>query len=53
MSEQPGHPTADDELRGREPDDSPQRRLVDSIRAYEVDPPPPARAREADGPAER
>lgn len=28
----------------REPDDSPQRRLVQTVAAYEVDPPPPARA---------
>ena len=29
----------------REPDDSPQRRLVQTVQAYEVDPPPPARVR--------
>lgn len=30
----------------REPEASPQRRLVDSISAYEVDPPAPSRAQE-------
>ena len=30
----------------REPADSPQRRLVETVAAYEVDPPAPARARE-------
>ena len=30
----------------REPADSPQRRLVETVAAYEVDPPAPARVRE-------
>ena len=44
MSEQPTGPGEDE----REPEQSPQRRLVESIEAYEVDPPPPARASEQD-----
>lgn len=32
-----------DDQGAREPDDSPQRRLVEGVRAYEVDPPPPPR----------
>jgi len=42
MSEQPPGQDAHDED-GREPDQSPQRRLVESIQAFEVDPPAPAR----------
>jgi len=47
MSEQPTGPVepGDD---GREPEQSTQRRLVEGIRAFEVDPPPPARTREQD-----
>ncbi len=49
MSEQP-QDAPDTEITpgaGRpEPADSPQRRLVESVEAYEVDPPAPARARE-------
>ena len=45
MSEQPAGPGVPGEDE-REPDTSPQRRLVESIKAYEVDPPPPARVRE-------
>ena len=32
-----------------EPEQSPQRHLLDTIRAYEVDPPAPARARREHG----
>lgn len=32
----------------REPEQSPARHLVETISAYEVDPPPPDRAREQD-----
>ena len=32
----------------REPDASPQRALVDSISAYEIDPPPPPRVEDAE-----
>ena len=52
MSEQPAGPDvgagtgAGPHKHEREPDTSPQRKLVDSIKAYEVDPPPPARVRE-------
>lgn len=55
MSEQPPDPTTPAPADGRpEPEQSPQRKLVESIAAYEVDPPPPARAREpgGEGPAE-
>ena len=50
MSEQPAAgpdagPTTDD---AREPEQSPARQLVETISAYEVDPPPPERAREPD-----
>ena len=47
MSEQPPGPAVQDED-GREPEQSPQRRLVDGIRAFEVDPPAPARVDEQD-----
>ncbi len=44
MSEQPseGRPDGD----AREPEESPARHLVETISAYEVDPPPPERARD-------
>ena len=45
MSEQPPDASAPDDD-GREPEHSPQRHLVDGIRAYEVDPPAPARTQE-------
>ena len=45
MSEQPPGPDQDDDR--REPPDSPQRRLVETVQAFEVDPPPPERARTA------
>ncbi len=40
-----GAPGAAGEGTAREPDDSPARSLVEDIEAYEVDPPPPGRAR--------
>ncbi len=40
-------PTSDVEDR-REPEQSPARHLVETISAYEVDPPPPDRARDQD-----
>ena len=39
---------ADDQ---REPEDSPQRRLVETVQAFEVDPPAPARAQDDGEPA--
>jgi hypothetical protein len=39
----PQDPPAGD---AREPEASPQRRLLEQIEAYEVDPPAPSRARE-------
>ena len=47
VSEQPAGPAETGE-QGREPEQSTQRRLVEGIRAFEVDPPPPDRAREQD-----
>ena len=41
----PPAPDADDR---REPEQSPARHLVETISAYEVDPPPPDRARDQD-----
>ncbi len=54
MSQQPPGPDAPDPADGdrREPDDSPQRRLVESVAAYEVDPPPPARVPAGEGGAD-
>ena len=46
-SPDPSTPSADaPQPDRREPDDSPQRRLVETVQAYEVDPPPPARGPE-------
>ena len=45
---EPSEPTPTDAAPtgAREPEQSPQRRLLETISAYEVDPPAPSRARE-------
>ena len=40
------HPGDDADTDRTEPEDSPQRRLVEQVAAYEVDPPAPERVRD-------